>query len=140
MGDFLRVDDRRGDELLALVEAAAGLEAQFRERRLPAMLDGRRVGLWWDVPGFRNRVAFELGVDLLAHGLFAGLSIVAIPIGFVISHVLIAAVYYLVLTPIALVFRVTGRDVIGKQLDRSAASYWHVREGKRPAASYFKLY
>ncbi len=85
-------------------------------------------------------ITFELGVDLLAHGLFAGLSIVAIPIGFVISHVLIAAVYYLVLTPIALVFRVTGRDVIGKQLDRSAASYWHVREGKRPAASYFKLY
>jgi len=85
-------------------------------------------------------VALELGVDLLAHALFAALSIVAIPIGFVISHVLIAAVYYLVLTPIALVFRLTGRDVIGKRLDRDAASYWHQRDGDRPASSYFKLY
>ena len=85
-------------------------------------------------------VTFELGVDLLAHALFAGLSIVAIPIGFVLSHVLIAAIYYLVLTPIALVFRVTGRDVIGKQLDREAATYWRERSGDRRASSYFKLY
>ncbi|MCK5940684.1 MAG: hypothetical protein KAI24_01845 [Planctomycetes bacterium] len=83
---------------------------------------------------------FELGVELLAHALFALLSIVAIPIGFVLSHVLIALVYYLVLTPIALVFRVMGRDVIGKKLDPEAKSYWHERAGKRPAASYFKLY
>jgi hypothetical protein len=85
-------------------------------------------------------VLLELGVDLLARALFVGLSVVAIPIGFVISHVLIAAVYYLVLTPIALVFRLTGRDVIGKKLDREAKSYWHVRDGVRPASSYFKLY
>ena len=85
-------------------------------------------------------VLFELGVDLLAHGLFAALSLVAIPIGFVLSHVLIALVYYLVLTPIALVFRLTGRDVIGKQLDPDAKTYWHERAGTRPPASYFKLY
>ena len=44
------------------------------------------------------------------------------------------------LTPIALVFRVTGRDVIGKQLDREAATYWRERSGDRRASSYFKLY
>ena len=85
-------------------------------------------------------VAFELGLDLLARALFVGLSIVAIPIGFVISHVLLAVVYYLVMTPIALLLRLTGRDVIGKRLDRDAATCWHERTGDRPASSYFKLY
>ncbi|MGC6486088.1 MAG: hypothetical protein ACON4Z_00445 [Planctomycetota bacterium] len=85
-------------------------------------------------------IAFELGVDLVARALFVALSIVAIPIGFVISHVLIAAVYYLVLTPIALALRLTGRDVLGMKLDRQAASYWHHRQGERAASSYFKLY
>lgn len=85
-------------------------------------------------------IALELGVDILSRGLFVALSLVAIPIGFVLSHVLIAAIYYLVLTPIALALRLTGRDVLGMKLDREAASYWHHRAGDRPASSYFKLY
>ena len=85
-------------------------------------------------------ICFELGVDLVARALFVALSIVAIPIGFVISHVLIAVVYYLVLTPIGLALRLTGRDVLGKKLDKQAPSYWHHRDRARPASSYFKLY
>lgn len=63
--DFLRVDDRSGEALLRVLDAAVGLEQQFRDRRLAAPLAGRRIGLWWDGPGFRNRVAFELGAGLL---------------------------------------------------------------------------
>ena len=68
------------------------------------------------------------------------LSVAFVPIGFILSHVLLAGVYYLVLTPIALFFRITGRDMIGKKLDKNAKSYWIERSGDRPAASYFKLY
>ncbi len=71
---------------------------------------------------------------------FQGLMIVAYPIGLVVSTVLIAAIFYVVITPIGLVFRVIGRDVMGKRLDKSKASYWHVRGAPRPATSYFKLY
>jgi len=85
-------------------------------------------------------IAFELGVDALSRALFVALSVVAIPVGFVISHVLIAGVYYLVLTPIGLALRLTGRDMLGRKLDRQATSYWHHRDGDRPASSYFKLY
>ncbi|MFN3243077.1 MAG: SxtJ family membrane protein [Planctomycetota bacterium] len=83
---------------------------------------------------------YLIGVRVLSRALFLGLSILFVPIGFVISHVLIALVYYLVLTPIALVFRLMGRDVIGKKLDPNTKSYWHERSGDRPASSYFKLY
>tara|TARA_R110002072_G_scaffold206029_1_gene363816 strand:- start:27204 stop:27629 length:426 start_codon:yes stop_codon:yes gene_type:complete len=106
------------------------------------------VGFSWDHPAFLicvgigvlQLVLFLAGITVLSRVLFVALSVAFVPIGFVISHVLMAVVYYLVLTPIALVFRVMGRDVIGKKLDKDAKTYWHERSGDRPAASYFKLY
>ena len=106
------------------------------------------VGFAWDHPvflasigvGVLQLVLFLAGVSILSRALFVVLSVAFVPIGFVLSHVLLAVVYYLVLTPIALVFRVIGRDVIGKKLDKNAKTYWHERSGDRPAASYFKLY
>lgn len=83
---------------------------------------------------------FLAGVSALTRWAFVGLSVVAMPIGFVLSHVLIAGIYYLVFTPIGLVFRLIGRDALGRRLDPGKASYWHVREAVRPPSSYFKLY
>lgn len=85
-------------------------------------------------------VLYELGVPALVKGLFVTVSVVAIPIGFLLSHVLLMIVYYLVMTPIALVMRATGRDVLGKKLEPQRETYWHVRDAQRSKASYFKLY
>jgi hypothetical protein len=71
---------------------------------------------------------------------FQGLMIVAYPIGLVVSTALIAVIYYALITPIGLVFRVIGRDVMGRRLDPAKATYWHDRGAPRRADSYFKLY
>ncbi len=55
---------------------------------------------------------------------FVGMSYLAWPIGFVVSHLVLAAVYYLVLTPIGLVVRLLGYDPMRRRFDREAASYW----------------
>lgn len=83
---------------------------------------------------------FLVATPALTRALFIGLSVIAMPIGFVLSHVLLMFVYYLVITPIALVFRVAGRDVIGRRPDPNRTSYWHDRKAVRPATSYFKLF
>ena len=57
-----------------------------------------------------------------------------------IFPLLIGLIYYGVFTPMGLVMRMTGRDVLGKKLDPSLPSYWHERGAPRPASSYFKLY
>ncbi len=44
--------------------------------------------------------------------LYISLTLVAMPIGFVISFMLLAAFYFLLLTPVALVFRLIGRDAL----------------------------
>ena len=83
---------------------------------------------------------FLAGITAITHAVFVTIMIVAAPLGFVISHVLIAVVFDLVITPLALVFRLTGRDVLGRRLDRAATTYWTERRTARPATSYFKLY
>ena len=55
---------------------------------------------------------------------FLGMSYLAFPIGFVVSHVVLAVVYYLVLTPIGLLTRLFGYDSMKRRFDPEAKSYW----------------
>ena len=55
----------------------------------------------------------------------------AFPIGWVVSHALMAAIYYLVITPMAVAMRLLGRDPLDRRFDRDATTYW-VRASKSP--------
>jgi hypothetical protein len=68
---------------------------------------------------------------------FLGMSYAAWPIGFIVSHVVLAAVYYVVLTPIGLMTRLFGYDSMKTRFDRDAATYWTERP---PAAAATKRY
>ncbi|MGB2987920.1 MAG: SxtJ family membrane protein [Phycisphaerae bacterium] len=46
------------------------------------------------------------------------------PIGWVISHAVLIAVFALVITPIGLLMRLMGRDALDRTFDRSAKTYW----------------
>ena len=90
--------------------------------------------------GVLQLVLFLAGFRPLTRAVYVVLMIVALPIGFVLSHVLMAVIFYLVMTPIGLVFRLIGRDAMGRKRDPKARSYWHDRGPARSPASYFKLY
>jgi len=68
---------------------------------------------------------------------FLGMSYAAWPIGFIVSHVVLAAVYYLVLTPIGLLTRLFGYDSMRRRFEREAATYWTERP---PSAAATKRY
>lgn len=80
------------------------------------------------------------GIRAVPLQIFRVLVLVGFPIGFVVSTILVCAIYYGVFTPIGLVFRAMGRDAMHRRIDRSSASYWTERPAQRPATSYFKLY
>ena len=63
--DFLRLDDRSADEIMRLLGDAARLRRDFGEKRLKPSLRGKRLAAIWDGEGFRNRIAFDLGVRLM---------------------------------------------------------------------------
>jgi hypothetical protein len=85
-------------------------------------------GLGWALPGFMRVV-------------YVGMSYLAWPIGFVVSHVLLAAVYYVVVTPIGLIMRAAGYDPMRRRFDREAASYWIERDaGDHDPRGYFRQF
>ncbi len=69
---------------------------------------------------------------------YLGMAYAAYPVGFVISHVLLAAVYYLLLTPMAVVMRVFGYDPMCRRFDSDVRSYWVPREAEKEPARYFR--
>jgi len=60
--DFISFLDWSADELSDIVEAARTFRRLWVEGESPPALRGRRVALMWGASGFRNRVAFELGI------------------------------------------------------------------------------
>ncbi len=48
----------------------------------------------------------------------------ALALGFVMTRVLLTIFFFLVMTPVALVFKLIGKDPLHRKLDREAESYW----------------
>jgi hypothetical protein len=68
------------------------------------------------------------------------LTAISLPIGLVISHVLMALLYYGLFTPMALVFRLMGRDALERRFDREAASYWKKRKPVADSSQYYRQF
>ena len=49
---------------------------------------------------------------------------VAFVLGFVMAHVILALLFFLIITPLGLIARLAGKDFLSLKLDRSAKSYW----------------
>ena len=72
--------------------------------------------------------------------LYVALSILGAPIGFMVSYVILAIVYYGILTPIGLAMRLAGRDPLCRKFDRSAGTYWVRRPPAVEAKRYFRQF
>ena len=76
----------------------------------------------------------------LVKPVYIGLQLVTLPIGMVVSFVLMALFYYIIITPIGLFFRLIGRDPLCRKFDRRADSYWVPHRPADSAARYFKQF
>jgi hypothetical protein len=72
--------------------------------------------------------------------LFIGATVAAFPIGWAVTQLMLAIMFYLLLTPLALVFRLKKRDEL--QLGRAPgrASFWTVRDKPPEPGRYLKQY
>jgi Saxitoxin biosynthesis operon protein SxtJ len=68
---------------------------------------------------------------------YVGLSYATYPIGWVVSHVVLAVAYYLVLTPIGLAMRLFRHDALARRFEPERKSYWQPTNRTRPVESYF---
>ena len=73
----------------------------------------------------------------LIRPVFVGLILITYPIGWVVSHLLLGAIFYFLFLPIGLVLRWTGHDPL--QLKPPAGrSLWKTPVGKTDPASYLR--
>jgi hypothetical protein len=71
---------------------------------------------------------------------YVSLTIVAFPIGFVLSYVIMGTLFYVLITPVGLFMRLIGRDPMMRRFEPEATTYWVTTAGSRPKESYFKQF
>src|SRR5436305_1731572 len=69
---------------------------------------------------------------------FLGCLIVTFPIGWVVSRLLLGVLFYGIFTPVALVFRVIGRDALQRRYRPDQSSYWEAKPMPADTRSYLR--
>ena len=52
----------------------------------------------------------------------------AVVMGFIMTRVIMVIIFYLIVTPIGLIASITGKKFLDMKIDKSAKSYWIVRD------------
>ena len=124
---------RRFGVLLAAFVALAGGLVHWR---LQAPAAARMV---WTA-GAALTVIYAAAPPPLRRWVWLGWLYATFPIGWTLSHLVLAATYYGVLSPIGLLLRLFRGDPLDRGLDRSAASYWTPRRPVRDVKRYFRQF
>jgi len=66
--------------------------------------------------------------------------VLVLPIGWIVSHTMLAVLFYLVFTPIAIIMKLCGYDSMQRKFDRQAATYWKRRQQNDDTSRYFKQF
>jgi hypothetical protein len=103
---------------------------------------GHESSLWATVAGTAAVVLGGLGLAApgLLRWVFVGWTLAAFPIGWTISHILMAIIYFGLITPIGLVMRAVGYDPMEREFDRQATTYWKKHEQSQDVGRYFRQF
>ena len=74
----------------------------------------------------------------LVKPVFLALTLIAAPIGMILGELAMLLVYFGVFLPLALVFRLLGRDELQLKANRAATTYWQPKKQPRNVASYYR--
>jgi len=81
-----------------------------------------------------------LALPVAIRWIYVGCSIVAFPVGWVVSQVMLALMFYGVITPVALFFRLRGRDLLHRALPKDRAGFWTAKSLPQDVQRYFRQY
>jgi hypothetical protein len=76
----------------------------------------------------------------LLRPIFVGALVLTFPIGWLVSRLVLAVLFYTVFTPVGLLFRLAQRDALGLKTGGDAVSYWSVKPQVSEATRYFRQF
>ena len=109
----------------------------------------RAIAIWrFEAPGFARWIglvsaaiiSIYYAVPLLRKPIFIAWLAAVFPIGWVVSHLLLGVVFYLVVFPIGLSVRLFGYDALRRRREPEAESYWIEREPRDDPRRYFRQF
>jgi hypothetical protein len=110
------------------------------------------IAAWQGLARGRVGIALVLAILAVAVGvlglarpqavrpIFVGWMILAFPIGWTISLILLGLVYYGLFLPLGLVFRLLGRDALLLRPRPSQTTYWTPRSSPADVRRYFRQF
>jgi hypothetical protein len=72
--------------------------------------------------------------------IFVTAMLLTMPVGLVVGELAMLTIYFGVLLPIGLCFRLIGRDALKLSMRRQAQTYWEPRSELKRAAGYYRRY
>lgn len=108
--------------------------------------------IWQYAVHARTQLGLVLGLLALSVGpaglvfprmlrpLFIAWLTLAFPIGWVVSRVVLMVLFWGVITPVAVVSRLFGRDVLKLRRQREITTYWTAKERPTDVRSYFRQF
>jgi Saxitoxin biosynthesis operon protein SxtJ len=87
---------------------------------------GAAAGWYWIIAGV-VLCLFRL-ITPLFRGVYRVWLAFSVILGYFVSRILLTIIFFLVITPMGLIFRVIGKDPMERKLDRKAISYWTQKE------------
>ena len=117
-----------------IVAACFGiLGAISRLRGHPAAAD-----TLWIIGGAMTVMYYALPpVQPLIYDIWMGITY---PIGWAVSHLMLIIMFFGIITPVAVVMRLFGRDPLHRTFDRSSDDYWVLHDPGTNADRYFWQY
>ena len=76
----------------------------------------------------------------LVRPVYLGLILITFPIGWIISFIVMAVFYFLILTPVGILFKLIKRDPLHRTFDRTADSYWVPHRTADSVKRYFNQF
>jgi hypothetical protein len=148
MNKLVAICESPGDETMALFEintspsdrqlrqfgvicvVAAPLVVWLWTRSLPAAAWGFAFGTVCGVMGIL--------APRLLKPVFLGLSFLTIPVGLIVGELMMLVIYFAMFLPMAIVFRILGRDALQRKLPENVSSYWQKRAQPSGVRRYYR--
>lgn len=100
---------------------------------------GLRVSLvLWTVGALVSAVYYA--IEPLRVPIYRAWMLLVFPIGWTVSHLVLALIYYLLFTPIGVIMRLFGRDPMHRRWRPEATTYWIDRQRASDLSHYFRQF
>ena len=112
------------------------------------LLVGALAYFQWDSPTAASRIwiaggsltVLHFAIPPLRRWVYLTWMYAAFPIGWTVSHALLALLYYGILTPIGLIMRLIGYDPMSRRLRTERRTYWEEYSPEGDPKRYFRQF